>query len=158
MSRRPNGSKQSRRALRVWTLAQTEAAVPYLTSVIRSLREHTLEALVQRRELERLAARPGRPDRTALIAHQETDRQVRRAEEASREAAEELNALDIVPLDATAGTALVPFVHQEQLAWYVFNLHDAPPLTSWRFQDDPLETRRPLTAEQHGRPNAAVTS
>jgi hypothetical protein len=158
MSRRPNGSKQSRRALRVWTLSQTEAAVPYLTSVVRSLREHTLEALALGRELERLAARPGRPDRNALIEHQEIDRRLRRAEEACREAAEEQNALDIVPLDAAAGTALVPFIHQEQLAWYIFNLHDTPPLAAWRFQDDPLETRRPLTADQHGRTNPALTS
>src|SRR5579884_2237376 len=144
--RRSGGTKTRRRAFRVWTLAQAEAAIPYITAVVRSLREHAVEARKQRRALDVLNARPGRPDRETLIRVHDTDRAARRAEEQSREAEQELNALDVLSLDAVNGLALVPFVHDEQLAWYVFDLFDTPALRFWRFQTDPTETRRPITA------------
>ncbi len=61
-------------------------------------------------------------------------------------------------LDPVHGQALVPFVHEEQLAWYVFDLFDPQPLRFWRFQSDPDETRRPLTQRQHGRVEAVETA
>ena len=156
MKRRSSGAKARRRAFRVWTLAQAEAAVPYISAIIGSLREHTVEARKQRRALAVLTDRPGRPDRAALIAGQETDRDARRAEDQAREAEHELNALDVLSLDPVNGLALIPFVHDEQLAWYVFDLFDTPSLRSWRFQTDPTDTRRPITAAQHGMPGAAL--
>ena len=39
MKRYPRGTARRRRPLRVWTLAQARSAVPYLTSVARSLRD-----------------------------------------------------------------------------------------------------------------------
>ena len=158
MNRRSSGAKARRRTFRVWTLAQTEAAVPYISSVVRSLREHTVEALNRHRALDVLNARPGRPDRETLIRVHDTDRAARRAEEQSREAEQELNTLDVLSLDAVNGLALVPFVHDEQLAWYVFDLHDTPSLRFWRFQTDPNETRRPITSAQHGIPGTAVAT
>jgi hypothetical protein len=158
MNRRSSGAKARRRAFRVWTLAQTEAALPYIASIVRSLREHTVEARNQHRALEVLNAKPGRPDRAALIAVQETERAARRADEQGREAESELSALDILSLDALNGLALVPFVHDEQLAWYVFDLFDTPSLRFWRFQTDPTDTRRPITAAQHGIPGAALAT
>ena len=50
------------------------------------------------------------------------------------------------PLDAVQGMALVPFVHDDQAAWYVFDLFDSQPIRSWCYQSDPEETRRPLTS------------
>jgi hypothetical protein len=158
MKRRPSGAKVRNRAFRVWTLAQTEAATPYIASVVASLREHTVEARRQRRTLAVLNERTGRPDRSTLIAMQDADRAARRAEEQTRETEQELNDLDVLSLDAVNGLALVPFVHDEQLAWYVFDLYDTPSLRFWRFQTDPTETRRPITAAQHGIPDAALTT
>jgi hypothetical protein len=134
----------------VWSFEEAQAAVPYLSSVIRSLREHGLEALARHRALQRLADRPGRPDRAALLAQEEARREAALAEERFREASEELHALDIFSLDPLQGQALVPFVHDEQLAWYIFDLFDSQPFRFWRFQSDPDETRRPLTARQKG--------
>ena len=158
MNRRSSGAKVRRRAFRVWTLAQTEAAVPYLTSIVRSLREHSIEAGQQRRALAVLNDRPGRPDRTTLITLQETDRAARRAEEQATEAEAELNALDVLSLDAVNGLALVPFVNEDQLAWYVFDLFDTPSLALLGLQTDPNDTRRPITAAQHGIPSAAPST
>jgi hypothetical protein len=156
MSRRPNGAKSRRQtSLRVWSLAQAEAAVPYITSIVRSLREHALEALTQRRRVLALEARPGRPDRAALIERQEAQRDCDAAEQAARDAADELASLDVLCLDAIRGQAAYPFVHDEQLAWYVFDLFDTPQLRFWRFQSDPADTRRPITAQQHGVPAGA---
>src|SRR5438477_12777597 len=100
MKRNSKGAKRRRRTIQVWTLAQAKSAAPYLTSVVRSLREHTLEGLACRRRLRHIEARPGRPDRDALIAVQEAEAAARRAEENAGQAADELLALDIQPLDS----------------------------------------------------------
>jgi hypothetical protein len=157
MKRNSKGAKR-RRTIQVWTLAQAKSAAPYLTSIVRSLREHTLEGLACRRRLRHIDERPGRPDRDALIARQEADADARRAEDRASEDGAELIALDIQPLDPVHGQALVPFVHEEQLAWYVFDLFDPQPFRFWRFQSDPDDTRRPVTPRQHGRVEAAETA
>jgi hypothetical protein len=146
-SRRPRREEQP---LRVWTFNEAQAAAPYITSVVRSIREHGLEALGWDRTLARLARQPGRPNRSALIAKQEAEKQLHEAQERFREAADELQALDIFSLDPLQGQALVPFIHQDELAWYIFDLFDSQPFRFWRFQSDPDETRRPLTPSQKG--------
>src|SRR5260370_30926412 len=154
MKRNSKGAKRRRRTIQVWTLTQAKSAAPYLTSIVRSLREHTLEGLGLRRRLRHIEERPGRPNRDALIAVQESDADARRAEDNAVQAADELLALDIQPLAPAHGQALVPFVHEEQLAWYVFDLFDPQPFRFWRFQSDPDDTRRPVTPRQHGRVQA----
>jgi hypothetical protein len=143
-----NKARPSPNTLRLWSFEDARAAVPYLTSVIRSLRESYLELLALRRQLQGLARRQGRPDRKTLIAEQETRRDLHRVEQEYQSALDELEALDVQPLDPSHGTALVPFVHEEQLAWYIFDLFDSEPLRSWRYQSDPDETRRKLTTAQ----------
>jgi hypothetical protein len=144
MKRNQRGAKRRRRQIRVWTLEQTRAALPYLSSVVRSLREHRLEAVAQHRSAERLAHRPGRPDRDTLIAHAEAVKAAAHADERFRETLAELEALDIFLTDPIAGQALIPFAHDENLAWYVYDAFDPEPVRFWRYHTDPLETRRPL--------------
>ena len=145
--KRSKGRRDSH-TLRLWAFEDAQAAVPYLSSIVRSIREHHLTAVAKRRELLAMAERPGRPDRKALIAEQEARRELQKAEQDHQDAVDELSQLDVQPLDASQGTALVPFVHDEQLAWYVFDLFDDKPIRSWRYQSDPDETRRKLTAAQ----------
>src|SRR5579859_6772965 len=59
MKRNSKGAKR-RRTIQVWTLAQAKSAAPYLTSVVRSLREHTLEGLACRRRLRHIEEQIGR--------------------------------------------------------------------------------------------------
>ncbi len=151
MNRRHPGAKRRSRTLQTWTLQQAEAAIPYIRSVVASLREHHLDMQARQLEVKRLRARPGRPDRTALIemqhAAQETDRAAARA----MEAAEELADLDVFCLDPVEGQAILPFICEDQLAWYLFDhFDDYKPLRYWRFDSDPVETRRSLTPLQQG--------
>src|SRR5262245_14733312 len=131
---------------RPWTFEEAQAAVPYFSSVARSLREHYLEMLAKGREVQKLTERHGRPDRKALIEAQEARRDLHKAEQDYQDALEELSELGVQPLHPGQGTALVPFVHNDKPAWYLFELFDSQPIRSWRYQSDREETRRPLTA------------
>jgi hypothetical protein len=106
--------------------------------------------LTYHRAARRLADKPGRPDRSSLISQEDALRDARRAEERVVEALAELHALDVYCLDPIGGQALIPFVEEDQLAWYVLDLYDSEPLRFWRFQNDPDDTRRPITSRQRG--------
>jgi hypothetical protein len=151
MKRQPKRSKQRRQQLQLWSLPRAQAACPYIRSVVASLREHLLEAQAWKRRLQRLTERPGRPDRDTLIAQQETQHQLHQAEGRLEQTCDELDALNIYVLDPLHGLALLPFVHDDQLAWYIFDLFDATPLRFWRFQEDSHETRRPIASLPQGR-------
>jgi len=155
VKRQPKRAKEQSQTIQVWTYEQVQSAAPYISSILRSLREHALEALQHHRRAKRLADRPGRPNRTAIIAHQEAEKEAHRADDHFRDALNELQEMDIYTLDPIQGQALVPFVHNDQLAWYVFDLFDAHPLRFWRFQSDPDDTRRPVTAMQKGSAEAS---
>jgi hypothetical protein len=159
MNRRQKGRRRRRRTLQTWSIGQAEAAAPYIRSVLKSLREHHLEWQACQLEVQRLATRSGRPDRTALIAQRHASEEVERVADRALEAADELAALDVFTLDPGAGQALLPFVYEEQLAWYVFDLFDErKPLRYWRFDNDSPETRRPITPLQKGEPGTVRVS
>ena len=144
MKRNQNEAKRRRQTLHVWSLAQAKAALAYIGSVLRSLREHRLEAQAQQSRAEMLARRPGRPDRRAIIALEEAKAAAAKAQDAFETALHELHLLDIYCLDPNQGLALIPFVHDKQLAWFVYDLFVPDALETWRFHSDPLEMRRPL--------------
>jgi Uncharacterized conserved protein (DUF2203) len=150
VKRQPKGARERSQTIQVWTYEQAQAATPYITSILRSLREHALEALQHYRRAKRLADRPGRPSRATIIAQQEAEREAHQADDRFQDALGELQEMDIYTLDPIQGQALIPFVHNDQLAWYIFDLFDSQPFRFWRFQSDPEETRRPLTAMQKG--------
>ena len=98
--------------------------------------------------MQLLTQRHGRPDRKSLIEEQEARRDLHKAEQDYQGALEELSELNVHPHDPAQGMALVPFIQDNQSAWYVFDLFDSQPIRSWRYQSDPEATRRPLTAPQ----------
>jgi hypothetical protein len=129
----------------LWTYEQLQAALPYVTSVVRSLRDQTLNVRAQRRRLESLSNRPGRPDRKMLIEMEELAKDIVKSEDELRQTTEELETLGLAPADGAKGQALAPFMHEDQLAWFVFDLFDDKRVRFWRFQTDPDDTRRRLT-------------
>ena len=147
MRKQRHQEEEATSELRLWTHAEAVKALPYLRSIVRSLREHWLHLQRVRLEVRRLDARPGRPDRQALILRAEATREAELAAERFRETLRELEALDVYCLEPAGGVALIPFRQGDDLAWFVFDLFDPEPLRFWRFQDDPLETRRPLTVD-----------
>ncbi len=144
MNPNQKGARKSNRGLRLWSHARALAALPYVTSIVRSLREHRLEMQTHKRRARQLADRPGRPDRAALVAHQVALDEAARAEARYDDALKELRALGISLVDPVNGQALLPFVHKKRLAWLLFDLFDDQPLRSWRYQDDPDDVRRPV--------------
>ena len=137
--------RQRAQVIPVWTYRQALKALPYLASVMKTIREYRLEARRHQLAAARLANSPGRPDRAAMIAEQEEAREARRAEERSQEGIHELQQLGIFCVDPIRGEALVPFARNEQLAWFVYDLFDPESLSAWRYHDDNLEMRRPIS-------------
>jgi len=144
MRKQHHSEPTSKATLRLWSHARAVAAVPYLRSIVRSLREHWLESRQAQLRARRLDAQPGRPSRHILILRAEAVQVAERAKEAFEEALDELLAVDVACLDPAKGLALIPFQQGDQLAWFVFDMFAPRGLDSWRFHADPLPTRRPL--------------
>jgi hypothetical protein len=145
MKGRRNKTKSRTQVLRVWTQAQAQQALPLIASILRSVREHYLEAQVQDFRAQRLSRQPGRPGRDVLIDHADAVRQSQEAKDRCEASLHELLALNVYCQDPVRGLALIPFAHGEQLAWFVFDLFEPERLGTWRFHEDPMATRRPLT-------------
>jgi hypothetical protein len=156
MNGHPKKAKKERRSIRPWTYARAQAALPYVRSIMQSLRDYRLEAQSQHLRAQRLAECPGRPDRAALIAREEALRAAVREQDRFDDALHELGRVDVYCIDALAGVAFLPFVHEDQLAWYVFDLFSDTMLDAWRYHEDPLEMRRPI-AEVAGQSPTAVS-
>src|SRR5439155_4675438 len=144
MNPNSKGARRSHKGLRLWTHARAVAALPYVAPVLRSLREHWIEMRSYRRRARRLAARPGRLDRAAMIAHQETQQEAHKASAAYADTLKELQALEITCVDPIRGQALFPFLQKKKLAWFLYDLFEEHPLRYWRYQDDPVDVRRPV--------------
>src|SRR2546430_2191706 len=103
MNRNRKEAKQRTQTLQIWTREQAVTALPYIRSVMESLREPRLLWLRHEATVRRLAEKQGRPDRTTLIALEEARREAARAAERFNEALEELQILDIYCLDPLGG-------------------------------------------------------
>jgi len=158
MRKQRNQEPESTTTLRLWTYAEAVNALPYLRAIVRSLREHWLHRRRVRLQVQRLDARPGRPDRTALILRAEAAREGELDDGPFQEALRELEALDVYCLDPAKGLALIPFRQGDELAWFVFDLFAPRGLEAWRFHADSLETRRPLVGPLDPRVVDAVFS
>jgi hypothetical protein len=131
----------------LWDWREVTKAIPYLHSVIDSLREHWLELRHCDRLLERSSRR--KEPRKRLEILEETDRAADRARAQTEfeDALAELNRVDAYLLDPAKGLALIPFRKEDDLAWYVFDHFTPRGVIGWRYHSDPIEECRPLTAE-----------
>ncbi len=145
MKRQNKKSEKSGRRIHLWSFAQAQAAVPLLRSIVQTLRDTWLEALTHHHRAERLADKPGRPNRAALTALDDERQTAARAESQFHVTLDELEDLDVFCADPLNGLAVIPFRQHDQLAWFVFDLFDDAGLTAWRYDADPLETRHPLS-------------
>ena len=150
MKRHRKSSKARRQTIQVWTYEQARRVLPYVASVMRSLRDHWLDG--QRHHLA--AQRRGRSDRDTLIAQEGAAASARLADERLEEALDELHTLDIYCLDPVRGLALIPFAQNDRLAWFVYDLFGSEPLRFWRYHQDSLQTRRPIAEVLEGPPDS----
>jgi len=144
MNRNRKRAKRQANALRVWTYDDARAVLPYVTSVMGSLREHWIAAQGHDRRARRLAARAGRATRDRLIAEKLESDEARAAKDRFDSAVQELHDLDIFCIDPIRGEAVIPFVQSDQLAWFLYDLLEPEDLRHWRLHNDPLDTRRPI--------------
>ena len=155
-----NRKKRSKkvRILHLWNFSEVIKAVPYLRSIIGSLRESWLDVLNTQRQLERVT-KEKKPSCTQKIIEVEARRdENERAQSTFNEALRELNDIDVFLLEPVKGLALVPFRKEDDLAWYVFD-HFAPRgLIGWRYHSDPIEACRPLTMVPDAFTHGAVAS
>src|SRR5262249_21698047 len=125
-------TKQRANSLRVWMYAEARSVLPYITSVMGSLREHWLAAQGHDQRARRLGNLPGRPDRKRLLATQDETTAANVAKERFEIAAAELHELDVFCTDPIRGEAVIPFVHNDQLAWFIYDLFAPDDLRTWR--------------------------
>ncbi len=144
MKRDRKRGRRREQTIRIWSYTEAQAVVPYVVSVMRSLRDCKLEALQQGLTAKRLDELPGRPDRSALADREDARQAAKQADERFHEFLDELHTLDVYCLDALQGLALIPFARDNQLAWWICDVFDEQPLRFWRYHRDPLETRRPI--------------
>ena len=138
--------KRSKRArtIRLWKKTEAFKAVPYLRSIIGSLREHWLEVLTAERQID-LATQLKKPvKRQQLLEQEKQGDELHRAREKFNDALDELNRLDVFLLEPVRGLALMPFRKQDDLAWYIVDQFAPSGLIGWRKNDDPIEECRPL--------------
>jgi Uncharacterized conserved protein (DUF2203) len=144
MNHKHKSSRSKRKVIRVWTHPEAKRALPYIGSVMNSLREHWLETKKHEAQSRRLERQPGRPERSALLAQEKAGRESREAKQRFNEAYEELQKIEVYCIDPNQGMGVVPFVHQDKLAWLIYDLFDPGEFHHWRYHEDPLDTRRPI--------------
>jgi Uncharacterized conserved protein (DUF2203) len=142
--------------LRLWTREGADKAAPYIRSLVQSLRDGWLELRQAQEQVRRVEARPGKPDRQALILLEESQRECARAETKLEEIMNEMLPLSLFAVDPVAGLVVIPFMRDDALAWFVFDLFDPAGVVAWRLYSDPLETRRPLVELEESGPAAAM--
>lgn len=140
--KRSRSSKRSSQKVKFWTYPEAMKALPYVESILRSIREHTLAANQCDAQVKRLANKPGRPSRSELIELQNLQRDAEEARDSYRADLEELLELGVGCLEPVQGEALFPFIYDDQVAWFIHSLFDGPPIKWWRFDGDSQETRR----------------
>ena len=125
-------------------LAAARKANPYFRSLSQSLRDIWLELRQNEQARRHLEARPGKPNRNALIAVQELDRNLSRLETRLEEVTGEMTDISVFCIDPREGLAAVPFLRGQELAWFIFDLFDEQGISTWRLASDAIEHRRPI--------------
>jgi hypothetical protein len=144
MKRRKQRSKHMQ-IMHLWNWSDAVKAVPYLRSVVASLREHWLEVLETKRRLHLATMKKSATKRQQILEREAQEGHLHRAQTQFNDALEELSRIDIFLLEPVRGSALVPFRKGDDLAWYVFDLFAKSGLAGWRYHNDPMEECRPLS-------------
>ena len=149
MKRNP-GKKRKQQLIQVWSFDQTIKALPYLLEVIRSLRENYLAMQFANHRLNKIGQRLGRPDRSAFIAKQEAQMDSETASSKYNQDVAELESMGMFVASPENGVVAIPFIEEEQLAWFILELYHEDHVVGWRYQSDPLDTRRAILPKHKG--------
>ena len=131
-------------ALRMWTLETAHQAVPYFRSLQNSIRDIWIDFRQAERIHNKLQQRSEKPDRDALIALDDSNADLARFEKQLEEISTEMIAQSLYCVDPVTGISAVPFMKDQQLAWFIVDLFDENGISTWRLHTDPLDRRRTL--------------
>ena len=149
MKRNP-GKKRKQQLIQVWSYDQTIKALPYLLEVIRSLRENYLAMQFANHRLSKIGQRLGRPDRSVFIAKQEAQLDSETSSSKYNQDVAELESMGMFVASPANGVVAIPFIEEEQLAWFILELYHEDHVVGWRYQSDPLDTRRAILPKHKG--------
>ncbi|NBR05552.1 MAG: hypothetical protein EBT92_07265 [Planctomycetes bacterium] len=149
MKRNP-GKKRKQQLIQVWSYDQIVKALPYLLEVLRSLRENYLAMRFANHHSAKISQRKGRPDRSAYIAKQEAQMDSEAASLKYNQDVAEFESMGMFVVSPENGIVAIPFIEEEQLAWFILELYHEDYVVGWRFQSDPLETRRAILPKHKG--------
>jgi hypothetical protein len=144
--------------LSLWSWKDVVKAIPYLHSIIDSLREHWLDILTVQRDIDKAAARPGLASRQQIIEDQAHLEDRHRAQGKFDDALEELTKIDVFLLDPVRGLAMIPFRKEDEMAWYVFDHYSSRGVIGWRLHNDPIDECRPLEVTEAAPLNDSVAN
>lgn len=143
MKRNP-GKKRKQQFVQVWSFNQTVKALPYLLEVLRSLREDYLAMRFAKHRSLKIDQCKKRLDRSAFIAKQEAQIESDLASSKYAQDVAEFESMGIFVVSPENAIVAIPFIEEDQLAWFILDLFEKDYIVAWRFQSDPLETRRSI--------------
>ena len=145
---KPSKDKANRmHVMHLWSWDEVVKAIPYMTSIVGSLREHWLDVLTAERAIDKAADQHGPATRKQMIDQQTHQDEKQRAQVKFDDALEELTKMDVFLLDPIRGLALIPHRHDDELAWYIFDHFTPRGCIGWRYHSDPMDQCRPLETE-----------
>jgi len=137
-------SDKEQQTIQLWTLEKAGALLPYLTSIIDSMREARLEGQAHATRVAKLEARHGRPKRDEILQIADEKTKVEEAGKRFQKAQEELQQLDVYCIHPVQGLAFIPFMNEGQLAWFIFDRFAPDPLRFWRYHLDRVDIKHPI--------------
>src|ERR1700735_1628967 len=93
--KRHRSSGKNQQTIQVWTLEQARSLLPYLISIIDSMREARLEGQAHATRVAKLEARHGRPKREQILAIADEKTMIEGARERFESAHAELRQSDV---------------------------------------------------------------
>jgi len=143
MKRNP-GKKQKKQFVQVWSYNQTVKALPYLLEVLRSLRENYLVMRFAKYRSMKIDRSTKRPDRSVFIAKQDAQMECDVTSSKYAQDVAEFESMGIFVVSPENAIIGIPFIEEDQLAWFILSLFEKDYLVGWRFQSDPQDTRRTI--------------
>lgn len=142
--KRNSGKNLKKQFVQVWSYGQTIKALPYLLEVLRSLRENYLEMRFANHRLMKIDKSAKKPDRSVFIAKQDAQMECDVTSSKVAQDVAELESMGMVVVSPENAIIGIPFIEEDQLAWFIFSLFEKDYLVGWRFTSDPQDTRRTI--------------
>jgi len=126
---------------KLWTLAEVQQVLPLVNSILSSIRHNYLGMRFAVARVKKISEAPGKLSRSTLIELEELNNSVRRMHVEVDDAVEELLSLGVLCAEPIQQVAFFLCMHKSDPAMFVYSPTDG---ISWRFDVDPIDTRRDL--------------